>query len=307
MKNEKKLAPIAVIFALLALFLCSCGKDDSTQMTTGIQTGDTTVGIAAHYFPNTLGSSLIGLIIKYNYKLTSPVKAVIRFYIHNKGARNLSFTIPANNENPVQEVQGGYLNSWTYPGEHKDSVTGKNIPSEIDSSWDVDSVKVVAVETSNKHYGFKVISDEETWPKYFEIKNPVTSIGFIWNGRRFYLEDYDFRAGGAIYTANIGAYLFRYFDFKFQMFSNASTFPLKDNMSLDIGAIVFFDVRTWGAASDNPDGSNSTFSTIKLKITSVDSEHFSGTFAGKLFSNRQPDTLYITEGFIKNAPMPTKE
>lgn len=78
-------------------------------------------------------------------------------------------------------------------------------------------------------------------------------------------------------------------------------------MPLDISGSMFFDGKQWGAAMDEPDGSHSTYSTIELDIISVDPEHFSGTFSGKLFSGRQPDTLYITDGFINHANIPVKE
>lgn len=304
---KRLFAPITAIFAVFAFCASSCSKDNSVQMITGMQTGDTTVGITAHYVPVNPAGAMFELLFKYNYKLPSPIKTVVRFYIQNKGVKDLPFTIPADNEDPVYEMQGNYLNSWIYPGGQNDSITGVYIPSIIDRSWKIDSVKVIAAATSDKHYGFKVISDADTWPKYFEIKNPVTSIGFKWNGKDFYKEGYDFNAGGSSYNTNTSTYGFWYFDHQFQMFSRVSAFPLKENMPLDISGIMFFDGRQWGAAPDESDGSNSTYSTIQLKITSVDPGHFSGTFSGKLFSNRQPDTLYITDGFIRHAPIPVKE
>jgi hypothetical protein len=47
-------------------------------------------------------------------------------------------------------------------------------------------------------------------------------------------------------------------------------------------------------------------STLQLTITNVTGTHFDATFSGKLWSSRQADTLFISEGEIKNALLPKK-
>ena len=291
------LAGITIIF-----ILPSCSKDDNLGGLNGIQTGDTTVSIYTQYYP-----SLSELRIKYNYVIPTDIGAVVRFYLHGKGQKDIAFTIPAGNQNPQSEINGQYLNNWVYPGGSTDTATGLQIPTLINASWQIDSVKIIGVHTADKHYGFKVLGKDDSWPAYFEVQNPKTIIAFTYNNKPLHFEKYDFEAGGATYSPQYQNYTLHYFDNQIQMFTAEAAYPLKDGMVIDVPIMVFYDQINYGGAPDNPDGSNDTYSTIKLKISNVTDSHFDGSFEGKLFSSRQIDTLYIKDGIIKNAMLPEKE
>jgi hypothetical protein len=306
---RKMFLQAAMILAGLTItfMLPSCGKDDTLGSQSGIQTGDTTVGIYVGYNPVTMNSALYELRFKYNHQVATDISAVVRFYIHNKSQKDIAFTIPAGNQNPKSEINGQYLNNWVYPGGSTDTATGLQIPTLINASWQIDSVKIIGVHTADKHYGFNVLGKNDSWSAYYKVQNPKTTIAFSYNNKPLHFESFDFEAGGATYSNQFQNYSLSYFNSQIQIITDKAAYPLQSGMEIDIPFMLFFDQKTYGGESDHPDGSNDTYSTIKLKISNVTDSHFDASFEGKLFSSRQPDTLYITEGLIKNAVLPAKQ
>jgi|GEM_PF-1686961 len=302
------LQTVTVLAGLVLMFtLPSCGKDDNMGGLSGIQKGDTTVSIYAGVYKFDLNYNLFELRIKYNHVISTEITAVVRFYIHAKGQKDLTFTIPAGNQNPKAEINGQYLNNWIYSSTEPDTWAETNGASLIDASWEVDSVKLIGVHTADKHYGFKVLGKDDTWPAYFDVKNPKTTLQFAYNNKQLRFESYDFEAGWASYSTQQQNYILHYFDNQIQIITSGTSYPLEAGMVIKIPFMLFFDQKTYGGSTDKPDGSNDTYSTLKLTITKVQNNHYDGQFEGKLFSSRQTDTLFITDGIIKNALMPEKE
>jgi hypothetical protein len=121
--------------------------------------------------------------------------------------------------------------------------------------------------------------------------------------------DYDFKnSGGIIYKSDASIYGFYLFDYSFQMISETgASYPIENGASIKIPFLLYhWGSRNFGSEMDDGDP-DSNGSTLKLTVTKLTDTHFDAVFSGKLWSSRQPDTLFITDGNIKNALLPVKE
>ncbi|MGF7231560.1 hypothetical protein [Arachidicoccus sp.] len=310
-------------FFIVVFVVCflSCGKNpiDTPSNNNQIQQGDSTIEINAIY-PN-ISPAIIGEYIPPNYVLyirdnaviDAAINLVVAFYVHNDGEKDISATIPAGYKQ-LQLMNGNnYINSFTYYTTSKDSLGNTFNTTVINSTWVVDSIKIKSVICSNKKYGFKVL-DKTDWTSYYTPHDSVTSINFIANTDTISYSDYNFNLTGNTYRS--GTYAF-YFPNPplVSMFSGSATYPLQKGMTIDIPLMVYAKTISFGNGSSyvyygsQPDGAQAytNYSTVKMNITNVTDKLFDADFSGKIYSSRQHDTLYLTKGTIKNAPLPTQQ
>ncbi len=280
-------------------FLFSNCKKEAARAGDKIQQGDTTIEINA-IFPQD-GSSLHFLQVRINDVIDAPINVTVTFHLKNGEQKTIPVTFPAGYKNLISWGGDNYINTLDYDG-HTDS-TGNGSTPIVDGSWDVSSVEITAVSCPDKEYGFKVLAGSDDWT-FYHPKAPLTSVRFIVNKDTVSYADYDFNTNACLYRANLQAYGFTFFFYQVNLYSDTASYPLHTGMTIDIPAMVYYwNSRNYGSQPDDVD-SASNGSTLQLTITNVTDTHFDATFSGKLWSSRQTDTLFISEGEIKNALLP---
>ena len=289
---------IVAIFLSTVIF-SGCTKDHIKNI---IQEGPTTIEINAIY---PLLSNSHSLQVRYNNVIDAPINATIAFHLGNGQEKHVSVTIPAGYKNLQEWGNGGFINSWDYTENNYDSTTNAS-PSkpEINPEWSVESVAIISVTCPDNQYGFKVLTGSDEWTYYHPIDS-LTTVRFIVNKDTISYSDYDFKnANGVIYRPDATVYGLYLFDYRFQMISDsAEIYPLKNGMSIKMPFLLYYWNRNWGSQLDQKEV-DSNGSTLKLIITKMTDTHFDAVFSGKIWSSRQPDTLFITNGEIKHALLP---
>lgn len=299
MKTHTRFKTFAVILSLALLF-SNC-KKDPVPSDNIIQQGNTTIEINA-IFPTLPSGSSHFLQVRYNNVINAAINATITFHLKNGEQKRIPINIPAGYKNLVQRRDSSYINTWDYTG-HYDSTGNGSIPV-IDGSWDVSSVEITSVTCSDKEYGFKVLTSADNW-NFYKPKNSATSINFISNKDTISYSGYDFEtSANSFYTADISSYGFYFFSSGILLFSGNEKYPLTQGFKINIPLMLYrWNSRDYGSQPDGEDAA-SNGSTIQLTITKITSTHFDATFSGRLWSSRQPDTLRISQGVIKNALLP---
>lgn len=301
MKTTRNTVSFFTAILLIAILFASCGKDASPSGGK-IQQGNTIIEINA-IFPQAAGGSQHFLQVRTNSVIDAPINLTVTFHLRNGQNKNIPVTIPSGYRNLVSWGDDNYINTMDYFG-HTDS-TGNGATPSVDGSWDVSSVEITAVSCPDKEYGFKVLSGNDAWT-FYKPTGPETAVRFVVNKDTVYYADHDFNTNACIYSARSQQYSFIFFMYQVSLYSAVVTYPLRQGMELDIPAMVYkWNSRYFGSQPDNGD-SASNGSTVRLTITNLTSTHFDATFSGKLWSSRQPDTLFISEGVIKNALLPGK-
>jgi hypothetical protein len=293
MKTTSNFIPSILIILSFVIFISSCNKRRDGPGN-AIQQGNTTIEINAIY-PNFLQ-------VRYNNVIDAPIKVGVTFFIQNGQQKVVPVTIPAGYKK-LQPWGGNeqYINAYNY-SEYNDS-TGNAPASVIQPGWIVDSVKITSVSCPDKKYGFKVLTGADQWD-YFHPTDPRTTVSFITNQNTFYYADFDFNNPFLYYYTQGKVYGFSFFNQAVYMLSGVAIFPIQQGMTLDIPYMNYFlDGRKWGSQPYNRD-SASNGSTLKLTVTNVTDTHFDATFSGKLWSSFQQDTLFISNGELKNGLLP---
>lgn len=277
-------------------------KKDTARSNNAIQQGNTTIEINAIYTGTPGGSSRF-LQVRYNNVINAPINVTVTFYLKNGQQKNIPVTIPAGYRHLQSWGDDKYFNTLDYAG-HTDS-TGNGSTPVVDGSWDVSSLAITAVSCPDKEYGFKVLTGADEWT-FYKPTGPFTTVSFISNKDTVSYSDYDFNTDACTYRANLNAYGFYFFTYRVSLYSATASYPLQVGMKMDIPAMVYnWNSRRYGSQPDGVDAA-SNGSTLQLSITNLTSTHFDATFSGKLWSSLQPDTLFISDGEIKNALLPAK-
>lgn len=280
---------------LLATLFSNCEKNPIQS--NRIQQGKTTIEINA-IFP---GDHF--LYVRYNNVINAAINATVTFHLKDGEQKNIPVNIPAGYKNLQSWGGDNYVNSLEYTG-YNDS-TGNSSTPVIDGSWDVSSIEITSVSCTDKDYGFKVLTGSDDW-NFYHPTDSVTSVTFISNKDSVSYSDYDFNTRDNLYRMNSQVYGFYFFGSQLLLFSGIEKYPLAEGMTMNIPAMVYnWNSRNYGSQPDGVD-SASNGSTIQLTITKVTNTHFDANFSGKLWSSRQPDTLFISKGEIKNALLPQK-
>lgn len=265
-----------------------------------IQEGQTTIEINAIY---------PALQIRYNDVIDAPINVTIAFHLTDGQEKHVAITIPADYKQLQRWDSDGFLNNWSYIENGYDSTTNTTPPKpQIDPNWQVESVEIISVTCPDKQYGFKVLTGSDEW-SFYHPTDSLTSVSFVANKDTVSYSDYDFNVGGGIiYQQNISSYEFYLFDYAFQMLSDhGQAYPLTSGMTMGMPFLLYrWNSRNYGSELDDGDPA-SNGSTLKLTVTKLTDTHFDATFSGKLWSSRQPDTLFIVNGEIKNALLPIKD
>lgn len=297
METQKHLKIFGIILSVALLF-SNCKKDPSSDKP--IQQGNTTIEINAISPRATSSGSM--LQIRYNNVINSPINLTITFHLEGGQQKRVPINIPSGYKNLVLWFDNGYINTWDYQG-YYDS-TGNGSTSVIDNNWKVSSVEITSVNCPDKEYGFKVLTGSDQWTLY-QPKDSLTSISFISNKDTISYSGYDFEtSANNLYTTAISSYGFYFFKSSILLFSGNEKYPLAEGLKMNIPLMLYrWNSRDYGS---QPDGGQaaSNGSTLQLTITKLTSTHFDATLSGKLWSSRQPDTLRISKGVIKNALLP---
>ena len=293
MKNNWALFQAIALMLCFIIFFSSCKKDPAGN-SDKIQQGNTTIEINAIYFD-------YYLLISYNDVINAPIHATVMVF-QNGQTKEVPVNIPAGYKS-LQEWGGNgeYLNIWKYNG-YYDSTAINGLPVITGS---VDSVKITAVSCSDKEYGFRIVKDGFT--TFYHPKDPVTSVSFVSNKDTVLYSNYDFTSGIVFYHPTLNIYRFSLFNNLFYMDSDSQNYPIKEGMTIHIPVLTYFwNGRNYGFEPDGPQG-NTNGSTLQLIIKKVTNTHFNATFSGKVWSSRNPDTLFISNGEIKNVLLPVIE
>jgi len=293
MKTTSNFISSIVVTLSLVIFISSCNKQRDAS-TNAIQQGNITIEINAIY-PNFLQ-------VRYNNVIDAPIQVRVTFFIQNGQKEVVPITIPAGYKK-LQPWGGNeqYINVYNYSQSNDSS--GITPPAVIQPGWVIDSVKITSVSCPDKQYGFKVLTGADQWD-FYHPTDPKTTVSFIANKDTFYYADFDFNNPFIYYNKQFGSYDLTLFDHRFFILSDLETFPLKKGMTMNLPVMVYMlNGRSWGSQPDNVD-SASNGSTLKLTVTDVTDTHFNATFSGKLWSSLQPDTLFISNGELKNVLIP---
>ena len=284
----------------VAIFF-SCKKDSGITANNQIQQGDSVIEIFALY----VTSPTAALLIKYNDVIDAPISGTLTFYVNGGQPHDIPFRIPAGNKKLESWGGDNYLNLWYY-NSYYDSTSGGTPPPTIDGNWTIDSLKITAVNCSNKTYGFKVIKASDNWI-YYHPTDPITSISFVSNGDSVKYSDYAFAASTTVYNRAGSLYDFYFLNVDVEMFSNASTYPFQNGLTMNIPFLRYYwNSRNYGSQLDAADTA-SNGSTLKLTVTNTTDKYYDATFSGKIWSTLSPDTLFISDGKIENALLPIKQ
>lgn len=293
MKNNSILIQIIATIFALSIFFSACKKDPATE--NKIQQGHTTIEMNAIY-------TGYYLQVRYNNVINAPIHATVRVY-QNGTTMDVPVNIPAGYQSLQNWTNDDYLNAWNYNG-YYDSTSTNGLPV---ITGRVDSVKIIAASSPDKEYGFKIIGGNIDWSSFYHPTDLKTTVSFISNKDTVLYSDYDFSSGTVWYSKTSKMYRFGLFNMTYQMFSAVANYPLQQGMKMDIPVLVYFwNGRNYGMQPDGPlAGTNG--STLQLTVTKVSATHFDATFSGKVWSSRQADTLFISNGEIKNAFLPLVE
>ena len=284
----------------VAILFSNC-KKDAARAANKIQQGNTTIEINA-IFPSA-GSFLHFLEVRINNVIDEPIYLTVTFHLKNGEDKSIPVTFPAGYKHLVSWGNDDYVNTLDYDG-HTDS-TGVVTTPVVDGSWDVSSLEITSVSCPDKEYGFKVLTGADNWD-FYRPTDPMTIVRFVANKDTVFYSDYDFNTNGCLYRTNLQAYGFMFFFYKVSLYSAMAAYPLYKGMTMDIpGMVYYWNSRNYGSQPDDAD-SASNGSTLKLTITRVTDTHFDATFSGKLWSSRQADTIFISQGEIKDALLPGK-
>lgn len=324
---KKNFYYLAFVFSTLiyVLTFSSCTKkpDATNNNNDSIQQGDTTIEvnlipIGGKYSQTGFPEDTIGYQLRLNAVVNAPINFTLAFYLTGNKEQDVQINLPAGYEN-LLNWQGdnylNYLNISAYSSNSNDSgAVQKSFSNVYDASWHIDSVEIKGVSSSNKNYGFKVL-DKTDWTSYYVPHDSITSIYFVANTDTISYSDYDFNLTSNTYSTS-GTYAFYFPNPSLVlMFSGSAKYPLQKGITLDIPLMVYAKEISIGNGTSyiyygsQPDGTQAytNYSTVKINITNVTDKLFDANFSGNIYSSRQPDTLFITNGIIKNAPLPTQQ
>jgi len=293
MKTTSNFISSIVVTLSLVIFISSCNKQRDAS-TNAIQQGNITIEINAIY-PNFLQ-------VRYNNVIDAPIQVGVTFFIQNGQKEVVPITIPAGYKK-LQPWGGNeqYINVYNYSQSNDSS--GITPPAVIQPGWVIDSVKITSVSCPDKQYGFKVLTGADQWD-FYHPTDPKTTVSFIANKDTFYYADFDFNNPFIYYYTQGKVYGFSFFNQWVYPQSGVSNFPIQQGMTLDVPYMHYnLNGRQWGSQPDNRD-SASNGSTLQLIVTNVTDTHFDATFSGKLWSSLQQDTLFISNGELKNVLIP---
>jgi len=301
MKTNFSLILLMVSCFLFADISSSCTKNaDSGGTDHTIQQGDSTIEILAIY-TTTISSNLL---IKFNNVIDASINGTVTFHLKNGQTHDVPFSIPAGYKNLESWGSNKYLNVWSYIN-YYDSTSGGMPSAGIDGSWEVDFVEITAVKCTDKTFGFNLIKPSDDWT-YYHPTDPVTSVSFVSNLDTVSFSNYTFNTSASGFYVASSTYAFYFRGIFLQMFSTASTYPLKAGQVLNIPFVSYYwNSRNYGSQL-NPSDTAFNGSTVKLKITKVTDKYFDASFSGKIWSTREPDTLLISNGKIENALLPIR-
>jgi len=306
MKNNLPLIIFIASSLLFALIFSSCTKDPDNPGNT-IQQGDSIIEINAVYgsIPNA-GSRF--LQIRYNNVINAPINLTITFHLKDGQQHDIPIAISAGHKNLQKWGNGNYLNIWEHNDDNYDSTSTPQPPAPvIDDSWDVDFIAIKSVTCPDKTYGFKVLTGLDEWTTFYHPTDVITSVSFISNNDTIMLSDYALDAGITIRRNNPPGYNFYFFNSQFFMFTAPENYSFQPGTTMDIPILVYhWNGRNLGSQPDDREAA-SNGSTLKLNITKVTDKFYDATFSGKIWSSRQQDTLFISNGVIQNALLPVKQ
>src|SRR6185437_5055416 len=287
------LIQIIAMFAL-AIFFSECEKDPAASANK-IQQGNTTIEMNAIY-------TGYYLQVRYNNVIDAAIHATVRVYQNGK-TMDAPVNIPAGYQSLQNWMDDDYLNVWNYNG-YYDSISTNGLPV---ITGRVDSVKIIAVSSPDKEYGFKIIGGNIDWSSFYHPADLKTTVSFISNKDTVLYSDYDFSSGAVFYNNTSKMYRFGLFNITYQMVSGIANYPLQQGITMDVPLFIYFwNGRNYGLPPEGPlAGTNG--STLQLTITKVSATHFDAAFSGKVWASRLADTLFISEGEIKNALLPVVE
>lgn len=292
MARKDFLRRVMQVLPAVVLLCAGCGKDESPA--NRIQEGATTIEINAIYPGH--------LQVRYGAVIEAPIDLTIVFHLVDGGDRQARFRIPAGYKSLQGWTGDGYLNIWDYLG-GSDSLAGSQ--GSIDPGWDIGSVDIVSVSCPDSQYGFKVLTGADQWSSFYHPTDSVTTVRFVVNKDTVKYSDYDFNLADAIvFRQSTSFYNMIPFHYSVQLFCGPASYPLQQGMTMEVPFFLYLQGnRQWGSALDGA-GSDTNGSTLTLTVTKLTDTHFNAVFSGKIWSGRQPDTLFISDGTFTNAPLP---
>lgn len=289
MKNQCPFFRIIAITFSLALFFSAC-KKDPVSSSNKIQQGNTIIEMNVIY-PNYLQ-------VRYNNVINAPIHATVTVY-QNGSKKDVPLNIPAGYKSLQNWSGDNYINVWNYNA-YLDSTGNSSLPV---ITGPVDSVRITAVSCPDKEYGFKILVGTNDWT-FYHPDDVKTTLSFISNKDTILYSAYDFESGFLYYNKNTKLYFFGLFNNACYIGSPSANYPLMEGTTLNMPVLVYnWNGRTYGIQPDGPLAITNG-STLQLKITKVSATHFDAAFSGKVWSSRQPDTLFISKGELKNALLP---
>lgn len=297
---------LAGIVCCITFLLNSCSK--SVSNIDHIQQGNTVIQINAIYASIYGDNNFRSLQIRYNDVIESPIFLKIRFELMDGNRLDLPVTLPAGYQHLEQwyTSSSDYLNILNYVGGTIDTVTGTKSPlPSLSNSLNVKSLTIISATTPDPQYGFKVLGGNDDWT-YYHPSSPRCTVKFLANNENIQYSGFDFEVlPGISYGKDNKRYHFVMPDYKLQIISDVSTYPVKEGMQIGIPFLrYYYNNRNYGYASGEKDEA-SNGSTLKLTVTKVNDQYFDATFSGKVWSAISPDTLFITDGTMENMPMPS--
>ncbi len=288
MKNKSSLFQTIVLIFSFAIFFSACKKDSVS--TSKIQQGNTTIEMNVLYHNY--------LEVRYNNVINAPIHATVTVY-QNGTQKDVPVNIPAGYKSLQPWGEDNYINVWNY-NPYYDSTGYSPLPVITGT---VDSVRITAVSCPDKEYGFKILVGTNDWT-FYHPKDVKTTLSFISNNETISYSAYDFESGFLYYYKNTKNYFFGLFNNACYIVFPSANYPLTQGITFDVPVLVYhFNERIYGVQPDGP-LATSNGSTLQLKITNISNTHFDATFSGKVWSSRQKDTLYISQGELKNALLP---
>jgi hypothetical protein len=287
--NLLLLKNIAIVFSM-TVFFSACKKDPST-VSNKIQQGNNVIQMNVLYHSY--------LEVRYNTVINAPIHVTVTIYQNGK-TQDVPVNIPAGYKSLQSWGNNNYINVWNYNA-YIDSTGDAPLPVITGT---VDSVRITAISCPDKEYGFKILVGTNDWT-FYHPDDLKTTLSFISNKDTILFSVYDFESGFLHYDKTTKQYFFGLFNNACYIASPSLNYPLTEGMALDMPVLVYnWNGRNYGIQPDGPEAITNG-STLQLKITKISTTHFDATFSGKVWSSRQPDTLFISQGELENALLPS--
>ncbi len=279
---------IVLYFALLSLLLLNTGcrknndsgNDDKTPVEMHVNGVWQSFGGSASgggYSTNMLG-------VLYNRVINAEINIVVLLHRYDgKKDTSISITIPAGYKNLVASDPSG-------------SGVMNYYEKNIGNSYSIISTEVVSVNCADKSYSFSSKVDTGTTLDF------KTSVFFISNKDTLIFNEYSYQtistySANQMFTFNFGPTL--------RVVSDSLQTSLHVGQSIHLPYFRYYGPYTdHGTEIDNNGIAPRSGSTVSLTVTRKDDKSFDGTFAGKVWSAKETDTLYIKEGKMFNVKLP---